>query len=58
MELLARVARFATNSVRRMRSLIVALCSVGLLGVGIASGGNEEEKFHSSSSLETAAGFG
>lgn len=34
--------------------LTVALCSAGLLG---AAGGSEEEKLHSSSSLDTV-GFG
>jgi hypothetical protein len=42
--------RAAMYSILRLVSLTVPLCSLGLLG---ASGGSDEEKFHSSSSLDT-----
>lgn len=54
-ELLAPVARPARKSVRNSDWLMVPLCSLGLLD---AAGGSDDEKFHSSSSLETAAGWG
>lgn len=54
--LLTAVLRFARKSVLRLELPAVPLCSVGLAGV--CSVGRADEKFHSSSSLETAAGFG
>lgn len=45
----------AMKSMRTLVLLTVALCSLGLLG---ASGGRAEEKFHSSSSLETVGAGG
>ena len=53
MELLGPT-RLAKNSVRRLPSLTMDLCSLGFDGV---SGGNDDVKFHSSSSFDTA-GFG
>lgn len=47
--------REATKSMRTVELLIVALWSLGLPG---ASGGSAEEKFHSSSSLETVGAGG
>lgn len=54
--LLTAVLRFARKSVLRLVLLAVPLNSVGLAGA--CSAGRADEKFHSSSSLETAAGFG
>jgi hypothetical protein len=55
--LLTAVLRFARKSVLTPELLAVPLYSVGLAGTD-CSAGRAEEKFHSSSSLETAAGFG
>lgn len=54
--LLTAVLRFARKSVLRLELPAVPLCSIGLAGA--CSVGRADEKFHSSSSLETAAGFG
>lgn len=55
MELLTAVLRFARKSVLRPELLAIPLCSLGLAGTG-CSVGSADEKFHSSSSLDTAAG--
>lgn len=52
--------RFARNSPRMLPSVIVVLCSLGLL---LVSAGSDDEKFHSSSSdgcaaADAAAGLG
>lgn len=56
MALLTAVLRFARKSVLKPELLAVPLCSLGLAGTD--SAGSADEKFHSSSSLDTAAGWG